>query len=210
MQLERPLRVVTPTVDGDVLAVLARADQEFTAPEVHELVGAWSYHGIRRSLLRLVEQGIVFQRRAGPAHLYQLNRSHLAAPLIAGLADLRGLFISRLQERLSGWKTPPVYAALFGSAARGEMSTDSDIDLFIVRADEVDPDDPDWREQLGALARDATAWTGNDTQILEYGDSEVAAGIGAGEGVLAAIATEGIRLAGTSRYLRSERRRSRG
>ena len=33
---------ITPTVDGDVLMVLARAEAAFTPPEVHRLIGARS------------------------------------------------------------------------------------------------------------------------------------------------------------------------
>ncbi|WP_268874360.1 hypothetical protein [Tersicoccus phoenicis] len=37
MRVQTPLAVVTPTVDGDVLAVLARADSWFTVSGLHRL-----------------------------------------------------------------------------------------------------------------------------------------------------------------------------
>ncbi|WKK72696.1 hypothetical protein Q0F99_07165 [Rathayibacter oskolensis] len=45
MRTQSPLSVITPTVDGDVLAVLARADQAFTISEIRSLVGGRSPRG---------------------------------------------------------------------------------------------------------------------------------------------------------------------
>ncbi len=65
-----------------------------------------------------------------------------------------------------------MYAAVFGSAARGTMTAESDLDLLLVRAD--DAPRGVWDEQVGALATDVTRWTGNDTRPLEYTASELA------------------------------------
>lgn len=202
MELQRPFRVVTPTVDGDVLAVLAGADAEFTPPQVHRLIGDWSVEGVRKALDRLTAQGIVVQRVAGRAGLYQLNREHLAASAIRALAGQRDELLGRLRDQIAAWRSRPDYAALFGSAARGSMGVDSDIDLFVVRPDETDPDDPAWRDQLDKLARDVTAWTGNDTRVLEYAASECTIGIRDGDAVLADIARDGIDLSGSAALLR--------
>lgn len=200
MELHRPLRVVTPTVDGDVLAVLARAEAEFTPPQVHRLIGHRSEAGVRKALERLVEQGVVDHRVAGRAGLYQLNRGHLAAAAITELASLREELILRLRERLDGWEVVANYAALFGSAARGDMHVGSDIDLFLVRPDAADEDGP-WQAQIAELQRDVTRWTGNDARVLEYSTAECRDGLGQGDAVLGEIAREGIRLAGEASFL---------
>ncbi len=197
MDLGRPLSVVTPTVDADVLAVLAGADAEFTPPEIHRLIGDWSEDGVRRALRRLVDSGVVDAERKGNAFLYRLNRRHLAADAIIELAGLRQRFIHRLQETLEAWTEPPAHAVLFGSAARREMRVDSDIDVFLVRPADV-TDDATWRAQLYALQERASAWTGNDLRILEYSESEIEAGLAAGDPVLADIGRDGIWLAGRS------------
>ena len=208
MQLDRPLRVVAPTVDGDVLVVLARADAEFTPPEVHQLVGDYSESGVRKALQRLAGQGIVLHRWVGHAVAYQLNRDHLAAAAVCELASLRDTFLARLRDRFESWSIPPQYAALFGSAATGRMRLDSDIDLFVVRPGRVDGDDGRWRDQLDMLENDVTRWVGNDARILEYAASEVAAGLESNDRVLVDIAKGGIHLAGSPRYLAAARRRS--
>ena len=209
MDLHRPLAVVTPTVDGDVLGVLAGAEAAFTGREVHRLVGRYSEAGVRNVLGRLVDQGIVLVEQVGPSYRYRLNRDHLAAPHIIALAGLRAELLGRLRSRLAEWDRPPVYAALFGSAARGDMRTDSDIDLLIVRPDEVDPDDDRWVEQVSQLASDVTGWTGNDTRPLEYGDTEMRRALRRGAPVLEAVKAEGIHLHGPSDYLRTVRPQSR-
>ncbi len=198
MQIDRPLRVVTPTLDGDVLAVVARADAEFTPPQVQALVGEYSVEGVRKAMRRLGDQGILLRRRAGNALLYQLNREHLAAPAVIALACQKDALVARLRDALRAWPVQARYAALFGSAASGRMTPDSDIDLFVVRPDGADDDL--WSAQIADLERAATAWTGNDTRVLEYDHADLAGGLASGEGLLLDIERHGVRLAGPGRY----------
>jgi len=193
MRTQRPLGVVTPTVDGDVLTVLARADDWFTVGELRTRIGGRSLEGIRRTLARLVEEGIVTSRSAGRTAIYRLNRSHLAAGAIMELARLDETLHERLVSTLESWKLRPGYAAMFGSAARGEMRAGSDLDLFLQR-----PEGPPelWHDQVSALVRDARAWTGNDPRVLEMTEAELR-GAAPAEPVLQSIVDEGIPLLGS-------------
>ncbi|HEY8654658.1 MAG TPA: hypothetical protein VIL87_16440, partial [Dermatophilaceae bacterium] len=65
MDLAHPLAVVTPTLDGDILAVLALVDTAFTPRQLHGMLSQHSEDGIRRALRRLTSQGIVSDARAG-------------------------------------------------------------------------------------------------------------------------------------------------
>jgi hypothetical protein len=203
MDLRHPLGVITPTVDGDVLAALAGADAAFTGRQVHRLVGRYSEAGVRNVLNRLVDQGVVLVHQVGPSYTYRLNRDHLAAPHIVALAGLYREFLDRLRSRLAQWDPPPVYAALFGSAVRGDMRLDSDIDLFVVRPDDVDMEDDQWWSQLSSLTSDMTRWTGNDARPLECTHEIVRRGMRRGEPVFQAILNEGVHLTGPSDYLRT-------
>ncbi len=133
MLLHRPLMAVTPTIDGDVLTVLARADATFTAPKVQRLLERHSVPGVRKVLNRLVEQGIVNADQAGRTLTYRLNRDHLAAAPIIELAHLDDALIERIRTAVATWDQAPLLVMLFGSAATGRMRIDSDIDVFVVR-----------------------------------------------------------------------------
>jgi predicted nucleotidyltransferase len=172
MQLDSPLAVVTPTVDGDVLAVLARADASFTPPQVRALLRRHSVDGVRRSLNRLVEQGILDSHRVGNAVNYRLNRDHLAAQPIIDLANLRTTLLDRIGEQVEGWAVPAQLVMVFGSAATGTMRTESDIDLFVV-ADDGDLHRDAWQAQVAELERVVSRWTGNDARVLDYGVADL-------------------------------------
>lgn len=200
MDFQRPLSVVAPTLDGDVLGVLAGADEEFTGRRIHRVLGHGSEHGVRKAADRLVEQGIVSRRQAGQAKLYSLNRNHLAAPYVEELGSLRARLIERLKKTVKAWEQPPMFVFLFGSVARGKASADSDLDLLVVRRTEVDSEEEDWEDQLAALERYSTEWTGNEARVLEFSmlefsDSEV-------RGVVEEALREGVPIFGTRVRLR--------
>ncbi len=206
MDLSRPLSTVTPTLDGDVLAVLARRDVAFTTGQLHRVLTRHSEEGIRKVLLRLSRQGIVASDRVGNAFSYRLNRHHLAAEHIIGLAGLQETFLTRLQERLASWEVPPTYAAVFGSAARGSMTADSDLDLFLVRPDDA-PDEV-WDAQVEDLTFEVTRWLGNDARAVQFSQSQIVGGSGA-EPVLRDVLTEGFTVVGTRAWLDEQLRTAR-
>src|SRR5258708_4110984 len=145
MDLAHPFSVVTPTVDGDVLQVLASAEASFTPPQIQALADRLSVSGVRKALARLTSAGIVTCEPIGQAFSYRLNREHLAAPHIVALARLRAELLDRMTALFGTWSESAEYAALFGSAATGQMRLDSDIDVFVVRPDSVELDDISWR-----------------------------------------------------------------
>jgi hypothetical protein len=98
---------------------------------------------------------------------------------------------------------------LFGSAARGEGTADSDIDLLVVRPSTIDGDDPTWRRQLDGLADRVSAWSGNDCQILEYTSGELIALVDVDDPLIEVLLREAIALVGRppQEALRTTRRR---
>lgn len=202
MQLSRPLATITPTLDGDVLAVLAQHEVTFTTGQLHRVLTTYSQEGIRKVLVRLARQGVAHSERVGNAYSYRLNRDHLAAGPIIELANLQRTLLARLEERFENWTFPPVYAAVFGSAARGGMTAESDLDLLMVLAD--DTPRGVWDDQVGALAADVTRWTGNDTRPLEYTVSELTDV--RDEPVLYDVLHEGLTVAGSRAWLNRQLR----
>jgi predicted nucleotidyltransferase len=205
MDFARPLAVVTPTLEADVLGVLASGTAPLTGREIQRRANA-SQEGVRRTLDRLTRQGTVLRDRAGNAHLYRLNRTHLAAPYIEALANLRLELLDRLRAAIAAWEVPPIVAVLFGSAARGEAGTESDLDILVVGPGEPVDSHAEWRAQLDALEADTFAWTGNDARVIEYGEGELVRR--RADPFLDTVALEGIPLYGSLEMLRRTRSRS--
>jgi predicted nucleotidyltransferase len=198
LDFAHPFHVVSPTLDGDVLAVLAGVEEAFSGRRIHRLVGYGSEAGIRKAAERLVGQGIVLRGQAGKANLYRLNREHVAAAGIEMLAASRSELIARLRDAIAQWKIAPRAAVLFGSAARGEAGPESDLDLLVVRPAAIEEGTPEWEDQLASLSREATDWTGNDARAMELSEVDVRAPLS----LLDEAIRDGIDLFGSLRRLR--------
>lgn len=207
MDLVRPLAVLTPTLDGDVLARLALADAAFTPGQLQRLIPSASVDGIRRALKRLTGQGIVEAVPVGNAAItYGLNRDHVAAGAVVELANLWGTTLDRITAALREWEIPAVYAAVFGSWARHEARADSDLDLFVVRPD--DASDDTWAAQIDKIEHRMTRWTGNDARGLVLTETHVRRH--PDDPVLLSIVQDGRCVAGTPSWLRDVVHTARG
>jgi hypothetical protein len=196
MDLSDPTRAVTPTLDGTVLAVLAIAGRPLTVGQVATEAARGSEIGIRRSLARLIEQGTVRATLMGRNQVHELNRDHIAAQVAVLLAGLRPDLWNRFRTELKSWKVRPLYASVFGSAARGDGDIDSDIDLLVVHpvfpgekrpkglqsdirtqvadaagaatlTNTIRDADKDWESQLADLHDLVERWSGNPLQIVD-------------------------------------------
>jgi predicted nucleotidyltransferase len=200
VDLTDPTRAVTPTLDGPVLAVLARAGKPLTAGEVAAQTPRGSEIGVRKCLARLVEQGIVRATEMGRNRVHELNREHLGAPIAGLLAGLRLELWNRFRKTLGTWNPKPVYGCVFGSAARGDGDAQSDIDLLLVHPPPPGENDPrrrpraleavagltaefttvqlterqlaKWGHQVDLLRGLVRGWTGNPLQVLEMSTSQ--------------------------------------
>src|SRR4051812_39576518 len=127
MDLARPYAAIGPTLDPGVLTVLAGTTRPLTGREIARLLGRASHSGVGSILERLVVQGLVEREEAGRAFLFTLTREHLAAAVVELLADLREELLRRLREVVDSWGVKASHLSLFGSAARGDGGTGSDI-----------------------------------------------------------------------------------
>ena len=167
MDLLHPIRAVVPTLDGPVLEVLARTTQPLSGREVHRLSGTGSASGVRRTLARLARQGLVRAEEHAAGTFYLANRQHLAWSAVESLTGLRRELFDRLREELRSWEPLPLHASVFGSMARGEGDPDSDIDLLLVRPDDVGEDESPWADQVDRLRENVRAWTGNECHAFQ-------------------------------------------
>ena len=70
----------------------------------------------------------------------------MAADAVLQLVDLRRRLLDWLANEIGNWSVTPLHASLFGSAARGDGGTASDLDLLLIRADQA-PEEA-WDQQL--------------------------------------------------------------
>jgi predicted nucleotidyltransferase len=144
-----------------------------------------------------VAQGIVSADEHPNATLYLLNRDHVAADAVVALTRLRSMIIDRITEALSRWSPEPLHASLFGSFARGEATTTSDIDILVVIGP-ADAADQDARAaQIDQLSADVLRWTGNRGHIVDPTLDILATMIAADDPLLTSWRADHIHLKGT-------------
>ena len=196
MDLGSPVLDVAPTVRGALLQTLARLEQPVTRRQLAAAAGV-APGNASAVIEELIQSGLVSETVAGRSSMVVLNRSHLASGPVLALAGLRGELIRRLRERLSAW--PDLHGAwLFGSVARGDASSDSDVDLLIV-ADDLQS--PDLHDRLSHLQADVRSWTGNDLQLVEHSPSSWRKLVRAKNPLVEQIRLDGIALAGDAASL---------
>ena len=123
-----------------LLRVLTKSpEQGFTGRELAHLCDS-SPSQTAHALAILESSGVIFREIAGRAHVWRLSKEHLLSPSLAGLfrdeADSMKLLKSELQQTLL--KLPIQRAFLFGSVARGEERSTSDVDLFVQVRSRID------------------------------------------------------------------------
>jgi predicted nucleotidyltransferase len=198
MDMGDPTRSITPTLDGPVLAALASSGRPLTVGEVAVETVRGSEIGVRRCLARLVAQGLVQATEMGRNRVHELNREHVAAPIATMMADLRIELWRRIRKEVGGWKPKPLYACVFGSAARGDGDADSDVDLLLVHP--PFPGDPKlprkanvidavaafmtapvaassaeaarWPRHIDTLRAHVLLWSGNQLQVVDLSLAE--------------------------------------
>jgi predicted nucleotidyltransferase len=173
VNVSSPWQTITPTLDGPVLVTLSGLTGAVTGRQVHQLTGTGSEAGIRNVLTRLVEQGVVRATPVGNAYLYAVNREHVAWPSIKAMSEIRTLLFSRLRAEFDTWSPAPHSVALYGSAARQDGDTTSDIDLLLIRQTRIGADNTTWQEQTSRLRELVTAWTGNDCQLYDINRNDL-------------------------------------
>lgn len=197
MRLQNPFAVLSTTgLDSQVLHVTSGTEQLLSATQIAQLLPEeGTRQGVQKALDRLVDQGIITETTVGRSRAYTLNRSHLLADAVLSIHRARSTLLTRTAAALAAWPVAPTTVTLFGSAARSEMRTDSDIDLLIVLPDDADPEETE--QQVHDLATAMSTWTGNDVRPLVYRESEVSPAP-----IFDEILRDGVPVAGDRSWLR--------
>lgn len=202
MDLSNPLRSVAPSVEADVLAVLAGTHAPLSGLRIQQLAER-SYGQVRHVLQRLVEHGLVMAERHGNTSTYVLNRDHVLAAPVEAMVEGASTVEASIQDLVNQWEVQPVIAALFGSFARRDGNAASDIDVLLVRPDNVDVDDEVWTAQRTEFIRAIEGWSGNRIQLVELSGSEVDEASATEQPLVRSIRTDGVFLRGSAADLGS-------
>ncbi len=196
MDLTCPAHAVVPSLDAEVLLVLAGTTLPLTGSEVRNLATSGSHRGVQLVLKRLERHGLVEVKEAGNANLYSLNRDHIAAASVLALVNLRGQLFQRISNEIKKWSTQPVAVAVFGSAARGDGGSESDIDLFVIRPEEIQEDESEWGADVAALSRLIRRWSGNAASVIQATPKQVESMISRNEPIVESLRKDAVSLVG--------------
>ena len=171
MDFVHPVEAVIPGVQGRVLAVLVDTTAELSLRTLARIAGV-SVAQASRVLPGLVDLGLVERREVPPSSQFRLVRSNVGARAVIDLARSRTSVLEAMGVGAATLPIPPASMIVFGSFARGAAGRESDIDVVVVRSDEISEDDEDWSASIESWRNEATAAAGNTVQILEVSASE--------------------------------------
>ena len=191
MDFVRPIEAVIPGVQGRVLAVLAEATAELNLRTIARLSGV-SLAQASRVLPGLVELGLVERREAPPSSLFRLVPEHLATGPLLSLARARDGVIEEMGRGAAALDVAPLSVIVFGSFARGEADSESDIDAVFVRPAGVDESDEAWANSVEQWRSRIRRVSGNPVEVLEVGSEEIGGRLRSRQPVWRDIRVEGI------------------
>jgi hypothetical protein len=170
MDIGSPSGGIIPSVHSKLMLALGETNEPRSGRQLAARADV-AHTSAQRVLSQWAELGLVARNEAGNASLFVLNRDHVAAEAFLALVRLRGGLFGRISESIGHWNIRPIAVSVFGSAARGDGSPESDIDLLIVT--EWSGLSEEWDAQVEALRRDVYFWSGNHLAALEASPKEL-------------------------------------
>ena len=187
MLFGEPFGGLLPGARGAVLSVLLRTDAPLTGRQIHDMVrDDFSLWSVQEALKALKSLGLVETQNIGRAGVHTINDDHAAVPHLRALADPVGALKTAIADTIDSHVQAVI---LFGSIARGEATSDSDIDLAVIASSQ-------WE---GRIELEDTIRTklGNRCEVLLFTEAELESLAANGEPVVSDILRDGIALFGT-------------
>lgn len=191
MDFIHPLQTMVPGVQGRILAVLTGTTAELNLRTIASIANV-SEAQASRVLPGLVAIGLVERREAPPSALFRLVRDHIAAEPILALSRSRDRMIRDMRQIAEGLPISPTSVIIFGSFARGEADTESDIDTLLVRPSAVSESDDAWYASVRQWIDRVGEVSGNRVEVLEVDEDEVPARLRSGSSVWQDIERDGL------------------
>jgi predicted nucleotidyltransferase len=187
---------MAPATSAVLRALVQAPDARFTMRQLARVAGV-SHNAAQTVVHRLVEHGLVLTMPAGRAVMCRFNQAHLAAAAVAALVTLRARLLRMLTEEIGAWPITPLHASLYGSGARGDGTTGSDLDLLVVRPDRLDGDaEQRWEGQLAESSGRVRLATGNPVSYLDLTRAELGEVVRAEEPIVANWRQDAVHLFG--------------
>lgn len=198
MKFDRPLdEVLGARSKVALLRLLVQTRGEHTGRELARLVDldAKTCH---TSLQALAREGVIEHRKAGTAILYRLNETHvLVEDLLVPLFDRESTFLAEYAKDLrSHLKASVVSLVLFGSVARREERSKSDVDLVVIVSNPSGAIKAE--EAVDRAAVHLSTRYGNPPQVIVYDRDSFRRKARAGDGFISEVLRTGRVLEGKS------------
>lgn len=127
----------------DLLRVLARLDTPTSGREAERLAGV-AHGSARKALSELVAVGVLRLTTTPGTYLYEINRDHDFVPHLETLFKAEAARLPSLSDEVRSalqkldLEQKVVSVIVFGSAARGDTTPESDLDLLVLVRDPAD------------------------------------------------------------------------
>ncbi|HEX9172829.1 MAG TPA: nucleotidyltransferase domain-containing protein [Telluria sp.] len=121
----------SPALQKILSLLLVRVEQAFHLNEVMRLTGLGSASA-QRELRRLHGAELILSERIGNLIRYRANQAHPVYPELHGLVQKTFGMAGVLQAALAALPHPPALAFIFGSVAKGQATSASDLDLLLI------------------------------------------------------------------------------
>jgi len=159
MRKSRALATLFPTVRGDLLAAtLNQPDKWWYLSELAQFLRT-TPSSLQRELKALVDGGILQQRREGTRTYFKAETRSPLFPDLRGLIEKTVGVLPTLQEVLAPLQANIDCAFIYGSVARSEEHTLSDVDLMVVGSVGLAELTPGLRRAEMRLGREVNATT---------------------------------------------------
>jgi predicted nucleotidyltransferase len=159
MRKSRTLLTLFPKVRGDVLsATLLQSDKWWYLSELAEFLRT-TPSSLQREVKALVDVGILEQRREGTRAYIKADTKSPFFPELRGLIEKTAGLLPTLQELLEPFGAKVECAFVYGSVARDEERSLSDVDLMVIGSVGLANLAPVLRKAESRLGREVNATT---------------------------------------------------
>lgn len=193
MNTGEPTDIVLPRATAAVFRVLVGADASFSIRQLARVAGVSAPRAVE-IVNHASQRGLILVEQAGRSRMCRFNREHLAAGAVIELVAIRERMLRAIEDEIASWSIAPLHASLFGSVARAEGDTNSDLDLLLVRP-KGEPEE-DWEEQKYTSGIRLRAKIGNPVSWFDISMTELKRAMRGSEPIIAEWKKDSIALAG--------------